>query len=95
MPDEQPKDQPKPRKPKTRRIRPGIPLCEVCGVSMAKNGLDKGKQAYRCTICGKTCRDNANEVKGRPRLGAEKLSGTERHRRWREKQKQRREQEES
>ena len=95
MADEQPKDQPKPpRRPKTRRVRPGVPLCEVCGVSMAKNGIDKGKQAYRCTICGKTDRDNKSP-KGRPMLGAEKLSGAERHRRWREKQKQKREQEES
>lgn len=89
MPEDTSNDQPKkPRKAKTRRLIEGRPLC--CGASMAKNGIENGKQCYVCTICGKTARDNPSKV-GKPPLGEKAMTNAERQRRYKAKKKNQKE----
>ena len=53
---------------------------------LVKNGKSKGSQNYLCRSCGKQMKDS-DKPPHRPSLGDKALSGAERQRKWREKQR--------
>ena len=53
---------------------------------LVKNGKSKGVQNYICKSCNRQMK-NSDKPPHRPSLGGKALSGAERQRKWREKQR--------